>query len=248
MSFQSLPQLLNSISSQESWRGRRQFQSLIASWPELVGAAVAAQTQPISIQRRVLQVAAANSAWAQNLAFERQHILEKLNARLELDLTDIRFSTASWRCEAPILSGQISGQVSGELGVENFSEAAILWRDHPSRLPYRGRRSIPKLARDPQTAFRDWARAMRIQSQHLPLCPSCGCPCPDGELKRWAVCSLCAAKQFGTTNTWGYARESLAQPAETQASVAQASVAQASVAQASTTDPPKPPPKPLTPL
>ena len=76
MSFQSLPQLLNSISSQESWRGRRQFQALIASWPELVGAAVAAQTQPISIQRRVLQVAAANSAWAQNLAFERQHILE----------------------------------------------------------------------------------------------------------------------------------------------------------------------------
>jgi predicted nucleic acid-binding Zn ribbon protein len=234
MSFQSLPQLLNSISNQESWRGRRQFQALIASWPELVGAAVAAQTQPISIQRRVLQVAAANSAWAQNLAFERQHILEKLNARLELDLTDIRFSTASWRYEAPILSGQISG----ELGVENFSEAAILWRDHPSRLPYRGRRSIPKLARDPQTAFRDWARAMRIQSQHLPLCPSCGCPCPDGELKRWAVCSLCAAKQFGTTNSWGYARESLAQPAE----------AQASVAQASTTDLPKSPPKPLTPL
>jgi predicted nucleic acid-binding Zn ribbon protein len=206
MSFQSLPQLLNSISSQESWRGRRQFQALVASWPEIVGAAVAAQTYPISIQRRVLQVAASNSAWAQNLAFERQHILEKLNARLALDLTDIRFSTGSWRGA----TSRTSGQISGQIGVENFSEAAILWREHPSRIAYRVRGMTPKLARDPQTAFRDWARAMRVQSQHLPLCPSCGCPCPDGELKRWSVCSLCAAKQFGANSTWGYAREPVA--------------------------------------
>jgi len=223
MSFQSLPQLLKSISSQESWRGRRQFQALVASWPELVGAVVAAQTYPTHIQRHVLHVAAANSAWAQNLAFERQHILDKLNARLELDLTDIRFSTGSWRSETRSSSGQISGQ----LGVENFSEAAILWRDHPSRLPDQVRRLSPKLARDPQTAFRNWARAMRLQSQHLPLCPSCGCPCPNGELKRWAVCSLCAAKQFGTTNSWGYARERL-----TQAAIAPAATG------ALTTDPP----------
>ncbi len=217
MSFQSLPQLINSISSQESWRGRRQFQALVTGWPEIVGAAVAAQTQPTSIQRRVLQVATANSAWAQNLAFERQHILDKLNARLELDLTDIRFSTGHWRVQPKLglsglsQSGQVSGQVSGQIG-ENFSEAAILWRDHPSRIPNRLRGLPPKLARDPQTAFRDWARAMRIQAQHLPLCPSCGCPSPEGELKRWSVCSLCAAKQFGLSSNWGYAQENTARP------------------------------------
>lgn len=209
MSFQSLPQLINSISTQESWRGRRQFQALVASWSEIVGTAVAAQTQPTSIQRRVLQVAAANSAWAQNLAFERQHILDKLNARLALDLLDVRFSTGHWRGrpgELGQVSGQVSGQISGQM-VENFSEAAILWREHPSRVPPRLRGISPRLARDPQTAFRDWARAMRIQAQHLPLCPSCGCPSPEGELKRWAVCSICAAKQFGLSSNWGYAQE-----------------------------------------
>jgi predicted nucleic acid-binding Zn ribbon protein len=182
MNFKSLPQLLNAISSQESWQGRQQFQQLLACWIEVVGAVVAAQTRPRAIQRQVLQVATSSSVWAQNLAFERHRIVERLNERLQLDLTDIRFSTAHWQLEF------------SRSPVENFSEAVILWRDHPSSI------TTPRLpcppARDPQTAFRNWARVVRVQSQHLPLCPRCHCHTPPGELERWAVCALCAAQQF----------------------------------------------------
>jgi predicted nucleic acid-binding Zn ribbon protein len=186
MSFQSLPQLLNSISTQESWRGRQQFQKLLACWLDVVGAAVAAQTRPLGIQRQVLQVATSSAAWAQNLAFERHRIVEKLNQRLTLDLTDIRFSTAHWQLEFR------------RTGVENASEAVILWREHPSRVTGLPRSLRPPTPRDPQTAFRNWARTVRAQSQHLPLCPCCQSPTPEGELIRWSMCSLCAAQRFGS--------------------------------------------------
>lgn len=230
MGLQSLPQLLNSISNQESWQGRRQFQRLVACWPEIVGQAVAAQTRPTGIQRQVLQVATSSSAWAQNLAFERHTILAKLSARLggDLELNDIRFSTAQW----PSQTGRLSG-TTADPGVENLSETAILWRDHPSRVqpvgqPRIGQSKIgqskigqPRIgqsgigqpepqgtsSRDPQTAFRDWARAVRLQSQHLPLCPSCQSPAPTGELQRWGVCAPCAVKQFvAVGRPWGYSR------------------------------------------
>lgn len=182
--MKSLQQLLGGLSKQESWKGRQQFQQLLGGWPEVVGLTVAVQTRPIAIQRKVLQVATSSSVWAQNLVFERHRILGKLNDRFCLDLTDIRFSTAHWHTD--LHAGTIA------------TESAIVWRNHPSRVPD----SAPALpsssfSTDPQTAFRSWARTMRSRAQHLPLCPSCHCPTPEGELQRWAVCGLCAAKEFG---------------------------------------------------
>ncbi len=213
MGLQSLPQLLNSISSQESWRGRRQFQMLVNCWPEIVGQVVATQTRPTGIQRQVLQVATSSSAWAQNLAFERHTILAKLNTKLDqLKLSDIRFSTAQWQSDYGRSSG--TGLAAGA-EVENFSEAAILWRDHPSRVQPVGRPGSSRLgssqsgtgSRDPQTAFRNWARAVRIQAQQLPLCPTCQSPAPTGELQRWGVCAHCAVKQFiKDGRPWGYSQ------------------------------------------
>ncbi len=181
MGLQSLSQVLGVLDRQESWKGRRQFQQLLGCWGEAVGTAVAAQTRPIAIQRKVLQVATSSSAWAQNLTFERHRILAKLNDRLALDLTDIRFSSAHWQKHVP---------------APDPADATILWRDHPSRLTNPAplpRRTIPH---DPQTAFRDWARAVRSQAQSLPLCDQCQCATPPGELQRWGRCSLCAAKGF----------------------------------------------------
>ncbi|HEY9697509.1 MAG TPA: DciA family protein [Trichocoleus sp.] len=182
MSFDSLNHVLGSLENQERWQGRRQFQQLLACWTEVVGTIVAAQTRPLSMQRRVLQVATSSSAWAQNLAFERHLILAKLNDRLSLDLTDIRFSTAQWR--------------SVSLNSTASSETLALWKSHPSRLEEAPPPSAAVPINDPQTAFRNWARIVRGQSQHLPLCPVCHCPTPEGELIRWAVCSLCAAKEM----------------------------------------------------
>jgi predicted nucleic acid-binding Zn ribbon protein len=181
--IQSLSQILGGLESQDNWKGRQQLQQVLSLWAAAVGEAVAAQTRPTGIQRRVLLVATSSSAWAQNLGFERVRILEKLNGMSSLRLTDIRFSTGQWRSEYSIIAA-------------NISESAILWRDHPSRV---GDLPLPQVkpAPDSQSAFRDWARTMRSRSQGLPLCPKCQCPSPPGELSRWGMCSLCAAQRFG---------------------------------------------------
>lgn len=186
--MQPLNRVLNAIERQDQWRSRQQLRQLVCHWADLVGEAVAAQTRPLGIQRQVLQVATASSAWAQNLTFERQRLLQKINTQLNLDLSDIRFSTARW-----------SMQPTAE--PELTAESARLWREHPSWVADLSStdavatQNSPK-PKDVNTAFQSWAHAIQSRSQQLPLCPQCRCPAPTGELKRWTVCALCAAKQW----------------------------------------------------
>lgn len=183
MPFRSVNHILGAIENQETWQGRRQFQQLVACWVQIVGVAVAAQTRPLSIQRQVLQVAASSSGWAQNLAFERRRILEKLNTQLSVTLTDIRFSTAQWQSQ-PLEDLQM--------------DAALIWQEHPSRVS-QSLTDVKLMTSKPDTpeaAFQGWAEMVQRRSQHLPLCPVCRCPTPTGELERWSICSLCATKQW----------------------------------------------------
>lgn len=187
-----LSQILGGLEGQDTWKGRQQLQLVLSRWSTVVGEAVAAQTRPTGIERQVLLVATSSSAWAQNLGFERLHILEKLNTLTGCHLTNIKFSTGLWRSEYSLIAA-------------NISESAILWRDHPSRvanLPVSPGSTAP-VAADAQSAFRNWARIMRSRSQNLPLCPACQCPTPPGELSRWQVCSLCAAQRFGQAQQFG---------------------------------------------
>jgi predicted nucleic acid-binding Zn ribbon protein len=187
MSFKSLNHVLGALQSQEGWRSRQQLQQLLACWFQVVGPAVAAQTRPISIQRRVLHVATSSSVWASNLTFERQRILDKLSTCLPYSLSDIRFSTAHWQ------------PYRGNTPLEEASESSVIWQKHPSRVadPVKARRSTAKSEQqDANSAFRRWAEVMQARSHHLPLCPRCYCPTPEGELKRWTVCSLCISKRW----------------------------------------------------
>lgn len=190
MAFESLHRVLGSFENQGGWQERRQFKRLLAYWSELVGPAVASQTKPIAIQRGVLKVATSSPAWAQNLIFERQRILEKLNAHLKIELTDIRFSTAQWYG---------SRQENSSDGVTG--PGTNLWQEHPSYVSDASNlnsslRSEPAVPSDPQTAFRAWSNLVQQRSRHLPDCPRCHCPTPPGELQRWSVCALCAAQQW----------------------------------------------------
>ncbi|MDX2097512.1 MAG: DUF721 domain-containing protein [Leptolyngbyaceae cyanobacterium bins.59] len=187
MSLEPLNKVLSSVEKQDHWKNRRQFKALVKSWPQIVGPMVAAQTRPLGIFKGVLKVATSNAAWAQNLVFERLRILEKLNQTLPLPITDIRFSPGQWH-------NQTNSPPS--------EEVQRLWQEHPSWVPIP---SNPKAANppasptSPQTpvsAFEGWANTVRSRSQILPLCPQCQCPCPFGELERWSVCALCAAKQW----------------------------------------------------
>lgn len=183
MSFRSLDRILSALQEQNRWQDQP-LQRLLKCWAEVVGAVVAAHTRPISIQRDVLWVATSSAAWAQNLTFERQRILQKLNSHLPSPLIDIRFSTAQWQSpQDPNLTSNSQAKTS-------------LLGEHPSflgNLPRTAKNSEP--INNPNASFQHWAKVMQARSQNLPLCPQCQCPTPPGELQRWTICSICAAKQ-----------------------------------------------------
>ena len=184
MSFNSLESILKCLQAESRWQ-EQPFQIVLKYWSQAVGLAVAAHTRPVSISREVLWVATSSAVWAQELSFRRQNILEKLNPHLSSPLLDIRFSSARW-------------QLPENSNLEASSQATRdLTRNHPSlvvNFPDSNRRQISNLK--PSDAFNNWAKAMQARSHHLPLCPQCNCPTPAGELQRWGICSICAAKQW----------------------------------------------------
>ncbi|MBD1823924.1 DUF721 domain-containing protein [Cyanobacteria bacterium FACHB-DQ100] len=180
MSFQELQSILGAIEPHYQSLERQQLQRILEIWAELVSEKIANYAQPIAIQRNVLEVTTASPVWTQTLVFERSMILRKIRERLSIDLSDIRFSTAQWRSpqtETPVESDP--------------------WQSHPSLLPRQTSEIETQLAlfSNAKTAFDRWSSIVQSRAQHLPLCPECGSPTPPGELQRWSVCAICAAKR-----------------------------------------------------
>jgi predicted nucleic acid-binding Zn ribbon protein len=83
--------ILDQLERSPAWDQCRQWRELVRLWGEVVGATVQRQTEPIHIRRNVLYVATRSPVWAQNLAFERHRLLQRLNSHLSQPLQDIRF-------------------------------------------------------------------------------------------------------------------------------------------------------------
>jgi predicted nucleic acid-binding Zn ribbon protein len=184
--LKSFNHILGTIQNQPQWQEYKQFQQLLKCWSEVVGATVGQQTRPYSISRDVLYVATSSSVWAQELIFKRRLILKKLNAQLSSSLADIHFSTAQWQNDFSTGDAASKPQPSS-------------WQEHPSHVAeaeYASPSTQTTLHRDAQTAFQYWAEVIQARSLSLPLCPQCQCPTPPGELDRWNICGLCAAKQW----------------------------------------------------
>ncbi|BAT53681.1 hypothetical protein NOS3756_26420 [Nostoc sp. NIES-3756] len=180
MSFKSVNDILGVIEKQAKWQ-EQPFQQVCQFWAEVVGSAIAAQTQPLSIQRDVLRVATSSAAWAQNLTFSRQTLLLKLNQKLSTPLVDLRFATAGWQRQPQ----------------KEQPQATILANQHPSYLgDVNERRGAKVVNQDVNQVFDNWAKTRQRRSQNLPLCPQCECPTPPGELQRWGVCGFCSVKQL----------------------------------------------------
>ncbi|NEP61925.1 MAG: DUF721 domain-containing protein [Symploca sp. SIO2G7] len=181
MMFKSLNHILSKLEKQPQWEGLRQFQRLVTCWQQVVGATVAQQTRPYSISRDVLYVATSSSVWAQELKFQRRLILKKLNTELTMQLVDIRFSTAQWE----------KNQETDEV----LKSQSLSWQEHPSYFVETVSLSTVAIE-EPHSAAQHWIKLLQMRSQQLPLCPNCQCPTPQGELQRWGICCLCAAKNW----------------------------------------------------
>lgn len=179
MSFQSIPEILDQLQIETLYQ-QQPLQRLLSCWQEVVGKVIATHTKPISIERDVLWVATSSAAWAQNLTFERQTLLKKINKILPTSLVDIRFSTARWQSSKK----------------KPFRQQSISSAEHPSYLENSFNQFTIPSPKNPHTAFANWAKTVKTQYSNLPLCPGCQSPTPQGELERWSVCSICAAKSF----------------------------------------------------
>jgi predicted nucleic acid-binding Zn ribbon protein len=181
MPLEPLQQVLTDLKNRQ-WQQQQAFVHLLDAWSQIVGTVVAAQAQPIQITSgKVLLVATSSSAWAQNLAFERKHILNKLNTLVPDPFTDIRFSTSQWPSSTRLSRRPPVSQSSSS------STPASSQRSRATPLP-RSRSD------DPTLAFNRWSEAVRSQFQAYPHCPVCHCSTPPAELQRWSVCSLCAVR------------------------------------------------------
>ncbi|WP_017298344.1 DciA family protein [Nodosilinea nodulosa] len=188
MALDSIHTVIHQLEQQPRWRSRGQFRQVLNQWTAVVGEGVARQAAPVRLDQDVLYVAVVNPMWAQTLTLERLRILAKLNDRLHLSLSDIRFSSGDWYRQ----------KKSAQPATTPVSAGAELpqWlRQHPSFEP----QTIPRSLQRPQTSqesFERWAAMTQQLATQQPLCPKCGCPCPGGELKRWGRCSVCAVQGF----------------------------------------------------
>lgn len=183
--MKSIDHILGLLEKEAKWE-EHPLHQLLQLWESVVGSAVASHSRPVAIQRQVLWVATSSAAWAQNLNFSRRSLLLRCNQHLSTPLVDMRFSSASWH----------------NLG-DSDSQSQLTPEQHPSYLGHAPafNCTVKSTVKNPDTVFRLWADTMQRRSQGLPLCPSCQCATPPGEIQRWQVCCVCASKTFSAPVT-----------------------------------------------
>lgn len=189
MALEGLNGLIKGLEGQPNWQSQRQFRLVVLHWPKAVGFAVSRKTRPVSIQRSTLYVATATAVWAQTLSYERLKILRKLNVHQQQPLKDIRFSTAQWQQRS-------IETASGSQPLEHHPSYVVPTPNQTSPELFATNSSQIDLPQTPETAFNRWANTIRQMQSTQALCPLCQCRCPQGELDRWSVCALCAAKKM----------------------------------------------------
>jgi len=78
-----LGSLLATVLQKKNWQRRLGLHQVFLFWDQVVGAEVAAHAQPDVIKGDVLWLKVSDSIWMQQLQFEKQHILDRLNKRLQ---------------------------------------------------------------------------------------------------------------------------------------------------------------------
>ncbi len=90
--MQSLKQVLNIYLHKTGLAKGVTQNTAIHIWPDVVGKAVAENTKAESVEHGVLMVRTTTPAWRQELQFQKQEILSKINKNIGKNtIKDIRF-------------------------------------------------------------------------------------------------------------------------------------------------------------
>lgn len=79
-----LGDLLSGLVVSRSWQSRLRLHQVFTFWNDVVGPDIARHAQPQVIRGAVLWVGVSDAIWMQQLQFERQYLLEAINARLRV--------------------------------------------------------------------------------------------------------------------------------------------------------------------
>jgi len=92
---QAIASLLSKITCDQGWQQQLDSHRLFLHWDRLVDTDTSAHARPLKIVGDVLWLEVTNSAWMQQLQFQKIQLLEMLSEPLRLSrLTDIRFTLA----------------------------------------------------------------------------------------------------------------------------------------------------------
>ncbi len=103
----SLAAQLPGLFGRRQWHVLWQSFTIARNWRELVGAEIAARSQPVCIQKNVLWIEVRDSVWMQQLQAMKPELLERVRRGFpEADIRDIR-----WRLQqaAPVAGERAGG-------------------------------------------------------------------------------------------------------------------------------------------
>jgi len=90
---QNIATLLSGMTDEQGWRKQLDLHSLFLHLDKLVDTSTSAHARPLKIVNNILWLEIANSAWMQQLQFQKISLLEILNKTLRLSrLEDIKFT------------------------------------------------------------------------------------------------------------------------------------------------------------
>jgi predicted nucleic acid-binding Zn ribbon protein len=88
---EAVGKVLTGVVSDNGWAIQLDLHSIFPRWADLVGKELADNTRPLKIERRVLWLEVDNSAWLQQLQYQKLELLDILNGVLRLSqLRDIK--------------------------------------------------------------------------------------------------------------------------------------------------------------
>jgi predicted nucleic acid-binding Zn ribbon protein len=89
---QSLKQVLNIYLHKTGLAKGVAQNTAISLWPEIVGKAVAENTEATSVEHGILTIKTSTSTWRQELQFQKREIVLKINERIGKNtIKDIKF-------------------------------------------------------------------------------------------------------------------------------------------------------------
>ncbi|MBL7032607.1 MAG: DUF721 domain-containing protein [Candidatus Delongbacteria bacterium] len=91
--MKSLQQILRDLLAElpaEHQARIKSFQAL-ADWPDIVGATIAAVTEPVKLENGILLVQVTEAVWKGELQFMKAELMEKITGKTGIKLKDLKF-------------------------------------------------------------------------------------------------------------------------------------------------------------